>query len=276
MGSPLRIFFFSDWRIQSLELAEELIRSVAPVDVIVYGGDDVVRFVPPLSAPAMLTVASRTYFPESVIPPDELSNVLFAISEQLGQEPRSFWPRRALTLRQVFALYHDPSPANNWLTKFAQYARYGVFGVIGNDCGPADRAALRAPGVRDLHTEPTVIENVGFLGIEGAICAGSRNHIGFVLHTEEEVREHLRRSLHDLGALPGRLVIVSHTPPAGCALASNASVPKYSGTSSSNESPPSFSAATAIAEAASLRSWGEHSWSMLPPMIRTLAVRTPL
>ncbi len=218
MGSPLRIFFFSDWRIQSLELAEELIRSVAPVDIIVYGGDDVVRFVPPPEAPAMLTVASRTYFPESWIPPDELSGVLFAISEQLGQEPRPFWPRRALTLRQVFALYRDPSPANNWLSKFAQYARYGVFGVIGNDCDPSDRAVLRAPGVRDLHAEPTVIEDVGFLGIEGAICAGSRNHIGFVLHTEEEVREHLRRSLQVLGALPGRLVIVSHTPPAGCRL----------------------------------------------------------
>ena len=84
MGSPLRIFFFSDWRVQSLELAEELIRSVAPVDIIVYGGDDVVRFVLPPEAPAMLTVASRTYFPESLIPPDELSDVLFAISEQCG------------------------------------------------------------------------------------------------------------------------------------------------------------------------------------------------
>ena len=31
MGRSLRIFFFSDWRMQFLELAEELIQSVAPV-----------------------------------------------------------------------------------------------------------------------------------------------------------------------------------------------------------------------------------------------------
>lgn len=35
--SALRIFFFSDWRIQPLELAEELIKSAGPLDVIVYG-----------------------------------------------------------------------------------------------------------------------------------------------------------------------------------------------------------------------------------------------
>lgn len=218
MGRPLRIFFFSDWRIQSLELAEELIQSVAPVDVIVYGGDDVARFVPPPEVPATMTVAGRTYFPESFIPLDEMTDMLLALSEQTGQEPRAFWPGRELTLRQMFALYRDPSPANNWLCKFAQYARYGVLGVIGNDCNPADRAVLHAPGVRDLHDEPTVIEDVGFLGIEGAISKGSRNAIGFVLHAEKEVRKHLRKSLRRLGASPERLIIVSHTPPAGCRL----------------------------------------------------------
>src|SRR6266851_2155092 len=99
MSRPLRIFFFSDWRIQSLDLAEELIQSVAPVDVIVYGGDDVARFVPPPEVPATITIAGRTYFPESFIPLDELGDVLLALSEQTGQKPRALWSRRGLTLR---------------------------------------------------------------------------------------------------------------------------------------------------------------------------------
>jgi Icc-related predicted phosphoesterase/uncharacterized protein YprB with RNaseH-like and TPR domain len=218
MGNPLRIFFFSDWRIQSLALAEELIQSVAPVDVIVYGGDDVARFALAPDVPATMTVANRTYFPESLIPHDEMADLLLALSEQMGQEPRSFWPGRILTLRQIFALYRDPSSVNNWFSRLSRYARYGVLGVIGNDCDPSDRAVLHVPGVRDLHAEPTVIENVGFLGIEGAINNGSHNAIGFVLHAEEEVSEHLRRSLQSLIVPPESLVIVSHTPPAGCRL----------------------------------------------------------
>jgi Icc-related predicted phosphoesterase/uncharacterized protein YprB with RNaseH-like and TPR domain len=218
MDKALRILFFSDWRIQSLELAEALIQSVAPLDVIVYGGDDVARFAPPLEVPTMMTVAGRTYFPESFIPPDEIPELLLTLSERMGQEPRAFWPGRSLTLRQVFALYRDQSPANNWLSKLSQFARYGVLGVIGNDCNPGDRALLHTHGVRDLHIEPIVIGNVGFLGIEGAIYNGVHNHIGFVLHDEAEVRGHLDTLLQRLGAIPERLIIVSHTPPAGCRL----------------------------------------------------------
>src|SRR5713101_1829615 len=99
MGRPLRIFFFSDWRIQPLELAEELIRSVAPVDVIVYGGDDVARFAPSPEVPATLSVAGRTYYPESIIPHHEIADVMLALSKELGQEPRALWPGRALTLQ---------------------------------------------------------------------------------------------------------------------------------------------------------------------------------
>jgi Icc-related predicted phosphoesterase/uncharacterized protein YprB with RNaseH-like and TPR domain len=215
MGKPLRIFFFSDWRIQSLELAEELIRSVAPVDIIIYGGDDVARFAPPPKIPTTMTVGDRTYSPESVIPLDEMDNVLLALSEQMGQAARASWPRRELTLRQIFALYRDPSPANNWFNKFAQYTRYGVLGIIGNNCDPADRALLHAPGVRDLHANPIAIENVGILGIEGAISNGSRNAINI---TEEEVSEHLSISRQHLKTSPERLIIVTHTPPAGCRL----------------------------------------------------------
>lgn len=40
----IRLLFFSDWRIQPLELAESMVRSAGQVDAILYGGDDVVRF----------------------------------------------------------------------------------------------------------------------------------------------------------------------------------------------------------------------------------------
>ncbi|MBE3566143.1 MAG: ribonuclease H-like domain-containing protein [Thermogemmatispora sp.] len=152
----MRIFFFSDWRIQRLELAEQLLRSVAPVDVIVYGGDDVRRF---------LVSSERNYF-----------------------------------------------------SQLASYARYGLLGVIGNDCWPEDRLVLRAPGVHDLHAEPLLIEDVGFIGIEGAICDGERNSIGRILHPESEVRAHLDQARQHLGEAARRLVVVSHTPPAGCRL----------------------------------------------------------
>ncbi|RAQ98389.1 ribonuclease H-like domain-containing protein [Thermogemmatispora tikiterensis] len=152
----MRIFFFSDWRIQELELAEQLLRSVAPVDVIVYGGDDVRRF-------------------------------------------------------QV-------SSGRNYFSQLASYARYGLLGVIGNDCGPEDRLVLHARGVHDLHAEPLLIEDVGFIGIEGAICDGERNSIGKILHPESEVRAHLDQARQRLGEAARRLVVVSHTPPAGCRL----------------------------------------------------------
>jgi hypothetical protein len=152
----MRIFFFSDWRIQRLELVEELLCAVAPVDVIVYGGDDVRRF---------LVAADR-----------------------------------------------------NYLAHLACYARYGLLGVIGNDCWPEDRLILQAPGVHDLHAKPLLIDGVGFIGIEGAICDGERNAIGRILHEEHEVRAHLAQALAGLGGSARRLVVVSHTPPAGCRL----------------------------------------------------------
>ncbi len=44
--APLRIFFFTDWRVAPLELAEAMLEAAGPVDLILYGGDDVARFAP--------------------------------------------------------------------------------------------------------------------------------------------------------------------------------------------------------------------------------------
>ncbi|MHB1665772.1 MAG: ribonuclease H-like domain-containing protein [bacterium] len=44
VNQPLRIVFFSDWRIQPLEWIEDILQDNNPIDLIVYGGDDVARF----------------------------------------------------------------------------------------------------------------------------------------------------------------------------------------------------------------------------------------
>ncbi|MEB2288867.1 MAG: ribonuclease H-like domain-containing protein [Anaerolineae bacterium] len=153
----LRICFFSDWRIQPLWLAENLISSVTPLDLIVYGGDDIARLA--------------------------------------------------------------KAPDGNWLSRISSYARYGVVVVMGNDDRPADRALLNVPGVRNIHASPTVIAGWGFVGIEGSIYSGEKNKIGFVLHADgKKIERHLRSALKTLDIPSDRLVIVSHTPPAGCRL----------------------------------------------------------
>ncbi len=84
-GEPsesLKLFFFSDWRIQSLDLTEQILRSVAPVDVIVYGGDDVSRFVPHVEIP----FRGRVLGPDDTFEDDGLGDLVLAIAEQLGCE----------------------------------------------------------------------------------------------------------------------------------------------------------------------------------------------
>ncbi len=114
-------------------------------------------------------------------------------------------------------VFTDPSNAN-WLSRISEYARHGVVAVIGNDCHSYYRKLLDTPGVRDLHSAPTLIDRWGFIGVEGAICGRSRNRIGYVLHSESEVRRHLKRALRELRVPGERLVVVSHTPPAGSGL----------------------------------------------------------
>ncbi len=80
----LRIFFFSDWRIQPIEWVEAMLADAEPIDLIVYGGDDLDRFRPPLAAPgevrAALTAFTTTAFRARVrrkeATPDEVSALM--------------------------------------------------------------------------------------------------------------------------------------------------------------------------------------------------------
>ncbi len=80
MSERLRILFFSDWRIQPIEWVEAMLADAGDIDLIVYGGDDLLRFYPPMAVPAearaslveittaafRARVRSRTATPEEV------------------------------------------------------------------------------------------------------------------------------------------------------------------------------------------------------------------
>lgn len=143
----MRILAVSDLRVQSIRLLEQVAGRVNP-DLIVYGGDDVVRF---------------------------------------GPGPRSWSP---LALR----------------------TRYGLAGVIGNDCTRAHAAALAQPGCHDLDRSPLLLDGLAVVGLGGA-PADEGGAIGYTLYTREQAREQLDHHLAMIGGRP--VLLVSHTPPYG-------------------------------------------------------------
>jgi Icc-related predicted phosphoesterase/uncharacterized protein YprB with RNaseH-like and TPR domain len=241
---PFRIFFFSDWRLQPLDLIEDMLRSVAPVDLVVYGGDDTDRFVPRPEIPVPFQVGQREYELHDGVRAEDVDEAVAALRSHFGREPLAlpnmrspdawYYQRPPLTtlltngeewpLDQQWVRFSDlvrvfTDPGNgNWLSRMAEYARHGVVAVIGNDCRSYDRKLLDVPGVREIHSTPAVVDGWGFVGVEGAICDRRRNRIGYVLHTEGEVRRHLKRAVRELRMPGDRLVVVSHTPPAGSEL----------------------------------------------------------
>ncbi len=126
-SESLKLFFFFDWRIQSLELAEQLLRSVAPVDVIVYGGDDVSRFVPDVEIP----FKERVLSPDDTFEDDELGDLALAIADHLGCELPPDLPRIFLSPRVRDLLAQFPVP-ENWPAssrRTGTYAKGRTFGV---------------------------------------------------------------------------------------------------------------------------------------------------
>jgi Icc-related predicted phosphoesterase/uncharacterized protein YprB with RNaseH-like and TPR domain len=51
MAERFRILFFSDWRIQPIDWVETMLVDAGDIDLIVYGGDDLLRFYPPIEVP---------------------------------------------------------------------------------------------------------------------------------------------------------------------------------------------------------------------------------
>lgn len=146
----MRILAFSDWRVQNIDDVFTFLNSLEkPVDVILYGGDDVSRF----------KVGNTNYF-----------------------------------------------------TRLASHTvRKKVLAVMGNDDYPSTRSVIQGEDIHDLHKEPFVLDEFGFIGLEG-----STSRPGVLLYSESSVRSHLTRQLRQLEKMKvQKRIIVSHAPPHG-------------------------------------------------------------
>jgi len=186
----------------------------------VYGGDDVSRFVPAPDPPEALTINGSSFRSDEFLDERKVSlkELMLALKERFGTEPLDNPRVLPFMISELCPFFRDPLK-DNWLSKIASFARYGVAAVLGNDCEPYHCAFLGASGVRDLHASPARIGGWGFVGIEGAIYRGERNRLGSVLQPDgKKLVQHLSRAVEILGVPYRRLIVVSHTPPAGCRL----------------------------------------------------------
>ena len=94
----------------------------------------------------------------------------------------------------------------NKFEKIANYSKYGLCAVAGNDDPPYYKNAINGKNVHNIHDNPIVIDNFALIGIEGAV-----SEIGTLLHTEKEVKTHLKNMVNRVGNK--QLIIVSHSPP---------------------------------------------------------------
>lgn len=213
----LRVFFFSDWRSQSLGMLHRLLDEAGPVDLILYGGDDVARFGRPLdltaaerdegaaldargAAGAHATATARASANRPIDHPAVARDVALTRDAPLDELPER----------------SGPPGAGNEFSRLARRARHGLAGVIGNDCAPHDRRVLAAPGARDLHAAPLEIDGWGFLGCEGAADLPGVLPVGPTLHSDGAIAAHLDEQRARLDAAGHSLVVASHAPPAGC------------------------------------------------------------
>lgn len=148
MTSCITILAFSDWRVQDIdELIEQVKTLDENLDIIVYAGDDVRRFL---------------------------------------------------------------SQGQNKFEELANYSKYGVFAVIGNDCSQNDKSILKGNKVFDLHEQSQIIDNFLFIGQEGA-TKDIFPPLGATLYGEDEIHTHLSQMIQ--GHKNKKIVLISHSPP---------------------------------------------------------------
>ena len=218
----LRILFFSDWRIQPLDLLEKMLDEVGPIDLIIYGGDDVDRFLPSVQLPPEVEISihevchwnsshTRITNPKTVI-----SHLVFNTNLKPWPDLRSV---KAWDFNKIKSVLR-PLETDNKFMQLAAKAKYGLCAIIGNDCRPEDKHIIKVPGVVDIHDSPQLYGGWGFVGIEGAIYFESKNEainkIGYVTYPDSSVITHIDNAKKRLEIKSEQLVIVSHTPPQGC------------------------------------------------------------
>ena len=105
----------------------------------------------------------------------------------------------------------EQNNGQNVFSEMARHSKYGVFAIIGNDCSKADKKILKAAGVHDLHQAPKIVEQIGFIGLEGG-TGELPNPIGITIYTGKEIKKHLYSALKKISKSK-RIVLVSHNPP---------------------------------------------------------------
>ena len=97
----------------------------------------------------------------------------------------------------------------NDFTKLASHTvNKKVLAVMGNDDNPSTRSVLQDEDIHDLHKEPFVLDEFGFIGLEGSTIGPGR-----IIYSEASVRNHLNRQIKKIKSQ--KLIIVSHAPPYG-------------------------------------------------------------
>ncbi len=143
----MRILAVSDLRVHDVSLLERVAERTSP-DLIVYAGDDAIRFA---------------------------------------------------------------EGTNSW-SPLARRTRYGLVGVLGNDCDGRHAIAFEQPGCHNLQLEPKLFDDLAILGLEGAPQDDGLG-LGSLLYSPEQANAHLKKQRATAGNR--KVLLVSHAPPKG-------------------------------------------------------------
>lgn len=162
----MKILAFSDWRVQNIEKLIDYVKSLTEKpEVIVYSGDDIIRF---------------NKIPMRDIP-EKFKGDAYRLNFFEGQD-------------------------KNYFEGLAKLSKFGLVAVAGNDDFKFVSKAICGNKVFNVHESPFIIENYAFIGLEGATTLP-----GFLLHSEQEVEQHLSKMYKKVRGK--KIIVVSHMPP---------------------------------------------------------------
>jgi Icc-related predicted phosphoesterase/uncharacterized protein YprB with RNaseH-like and TPR domain len=233
----LRLAAFSDWRTQPFEPLLDWMKS-NDLDYALYAGDDTVR-IADFTPLALREILDTDGFYNAEIGFGEYEDFVIEYStmkkfrKRVERELKSLWraPTELGFLRRhpptdygkKAPIWIGPKPkkkgnclyyqrnTDSWIDEIAASTEHGLGTIVGNDCEYIDKLRLSRKCVNDLHSEPTIIDNVAFIGLEG-----SSGDIGIILYSEEEALAHLEKQWEFVTENePDLVVLVSHAPPKG-------------------------------------------------------------
>jgi Icc-related predicted phosphoesterase/uncharacterized protein YprB with RNaseH-like and TPR domain len=106
-----------------------------------------------------------------------------------------------------------PAGGKNHFEAIASQARYGLCAVVGNDDEPSVRKLVSGKSVLNIHLLPARLGAFAILGVDGAPRRPDLEGIGYILHSEQEIAEHL--STQHRAVATSQIIVVSHAPPEG-------------------------------------------------------------